>query len=203
MPLALAFLALKALHEFGHGFAVKAFGGAVHEFGVMILVFAPLPYVDASAASAFRSKWRRALVGAAGMIVEVFFAALALYVWLAVEPGLVRALAFDAMLVAGVSTVMFNGNPLLRYDGYYILADLLEIPNLAQRANRYCGYLIDRYVFRTDGLKDFVATDGERIWFLLYAPTAFVYRQVVMLTIAVFIASQYLAVGVAIATGAC
>ena len=79
---------LKALHEFGHGYAVKAFGGAVHEFGVMFLVFAPVPYVDASAASEFRSKWRRALVGAAGMIVEVFIAALALYVWLAVEAGL-------------------------------------------------------------------------------------------------------------------
>jgi putative peptide zinc metalloprotease protein len=199
VPLALVYLLLKAMHEFGHGFAVKAFGGAVHEFGVMILVFAPLPYVDASAASGFRSKWQRALVGAAGMIVEVFFAALALYVWLAVEPGVVRALAFDAMVVAGVSTVVFNGNPLLRYDGYYILADLLEIPNLAQRATRYWGYLVDRYVFRTDGLKDFVATDGERIWLLFYAPTAFLYRQAVMLTIAVFIASQYLAVGVAIA----
>jgi putative peptide zinc metalloprotease protein len=199
LPLALVYVALKALHEFGHGFAVKAFGGAVHEFGVMILVFAPLPYVDASAASGFRSKWRRALVGSAGMIVEVFFAALALYVWLAVEPGLVRALAFDAMVVAGISTVVFNGNPLLRYDGYYILADLVEIPNLAQRAARYWGYLVNRYVFRTDGLKDFVAADGERIWLLLYAPAAFVYRQVVMITIAVFIASQYLAVGVSIA----
>ena len=200
LPLALVYLALKVLHEFGHGFAVKAFGGAVHEFGVMILVFAPLPYVDASAASGFRSKWRRALVGLAGMIVEVFFAALALYVWLAVEPGLVRALAFDAMVVAGVSTVVFNGNPLLRYDGYYVLADLLEIPNLAQRATRYWGYLVDRYVFRTDGLKDFVAANGERIWLLLYAPAAFAYRQVVMITIAMFIASQYLAVGVSIAT---
>ncbi len=199
VPLALVYLLLKAMHEFGHGFAVKAFGGAVHEFGVMILVFAPLPYVDASAASGFRSKWRRALVGAAGMIVEVFFAALALYVWLAVEPGVVRALAFDAMVVAGVSTVVFNGNPLLRYDGYYILADLLEIPNLAPRATRYWGYLVDRYVFRTEGLKDFVATDGERVWLLLYAPAAFLYRQAVMLTIAVFIASHYLAVGVAIA----
>jgi putative peptide zinc metalloprotease protein len=199
VPLALTYLVLKAMHEFGHGFAVKAFGGAVHEFGVMFLVFAPLPYVDASAAAEFRSKWRRALVGAAGMIIELFLAALALYVWLAVEPGVVRALAFDAMVVAGVSTVLFNGNPLLRYDGYYIFADLLEIPNLAQRAARYWGYLVDRHVFRTDGLKDFVATDGERIWLLFYAPAAFLYRQAVMLAIAVFIASQYLAVGVAIA----
>jgi len=130
----LSFLVLKALHELGHGYAVKAFGGAVHEIGVMLLVFAPMPYVDASAASGFRSKWQRALVGAAGMIVEVFLAALALYVWLAVEQGLIRSIAYNAMVVAGISTVLFNGNPLLRYDGYYILSDLIEIPNLAQRA---------------------------------------------------------------------
>jgi putative peptide zinc metalloprotease protein len=199
VTLAIVYLLVKAMHEFGHGFAVKAFGGAVHELGVMILVLAPLPYVDASAAAAFRSKWQRALVGAGGMIVEVFLAALALFVWLAVEPGLVRAIAFDVMTIAGISTVLFNGNPLLRYDGYYILADLLEIPNLAQRSVRYWGHLVDRYLFRTDGSKDFVATRGERIWFLLYAPTAFIYRQAVMLAIAMFIASEYLAVGVALA----
>jgi putative peptide zinc metalloprotease protein len=199
VTLAVVYLLIKAMHEFGHGFAVKAFGGAVYELGVMILVLVPLPYVDASAASAFRSKWQRALVGAAGMIVEVFLASLALFVWLAVEPGMVRGVAFDVMTVAGVSTVLFNGNPLLRYDGYYILADLLEIPNLAQRSVRFWGHLVDRYLFRTEGSKDFVASKGERIWFLLYAPAAFVYRQAVMLAIAMFIASEYLAVGVAFA----
>jgi putative peptide zinc metalloprotease protein len=199
VPLAVIWLLLKIMHEFGHGFAVKAFGGTVPELGVMFLVFAPLPYVDASAASAFRSKWRRALVGVAGMMVELFFAALALYVWLAVQPGVVRALAFDAMAVAGISTVVINGNPLLRYDGYYILCDLLEIPNLAQRSTRYWGHLVDRYVFRTDGSKDFVAARGERLWLALYAPSAFVYRLAMMLAIALFVASQYLAVGVAIA----
>ena len=197
--MALSFIVLKALHELGHGYAVKAFGGAVHEIGIMFLVFAPMPYVDASAASEFRSKWRRALVGAAGMIVEVFIAALALYVWLAVEQGLVRAFAYNVMVVAGISTVVFNGNPLLRYDGYYILSDLLEIPNLAQRATRYWGHLVDSYVFRTEGLPEFVATPGERIWLLLYAPASFLYRIAVMLAIAIFIASEYLAVGVAIA----
>jgi putative peptide zinc metalloprotease protein len=195
----LTFLVLKTLHELGHGYAVKAFGGAVHEIGVMFLVFAPMPYVDASAASEFRSKWQRALVGAAGMIVEVFVASLALYIWLAVEPGLVRALAFNAMVVAGVSTVLFNGNPLLRYDGYYILTDLLEIPNLAQRANRYWGYLLESYAFRTEGLPDFVATPGEKIWLFLYAPASFLYRTFVIFAIALFIASEYLAVGVLIA----
>jgi len=195
----LSYPVIKALHEFGHGYAVKRFGGAVHELGVMFLVFVPVPYVDASAASEFRSKWRRAFVGAAGMIVEVFVAALALYVWLLVEPGFVRGLAYNVMLIAGISTVVFNGNPLLRYDGYYILADLLEIPNLARRATRYWAYLVDRYLFRTDGAKEFTAGEGERIWLLLYAPASFCYRVVVMLGIALFIASEYLAAGVAIA----
>ena len=176
LMMALSFLVLKTLHELGHGYAVKAFGGTVHEIGIMFLVFAPMPYVDASAASEFRSKWQRALVGAAGMIVEVFIAALALYVWLAVEQGLVRAFAYNVMVVAGISTVLFNGNPLLRYDGYYILSDLLEIPNLAQRATRYWGHLVYSYVFRTEGLPEFVATPGERIWLLLYAPASFLYR---------------------------
>jgi putative peptide zinc metalloprotease protein len=195
----LSFVVLKTLHELGHGYAVKAFGGTVHEIGVMFLVFAPMPYVDASAASEFRSKWRRALVGAAGMIVETFVAALALYVWLAVEPGIVRAVAFNAMLVAGTSTVLFNGNPLLRYDGYYILSDVLEIPNLAQRATRYWGYLVDSYVFRTEGVSAFVATPGERAWLLLYAPASFLYRILVVFAIALFVASEYLTIGVAIA----
>jgi putative peptide zinc metalloprotease protein len=199
LMIALTFPVLKMLHELGHGFAVKAFGGAVHEIGVMFLVFMPMPYVDASAASEFRSKWRRALVGAAGMIVEVFIAALALFVWLVVEQGFVRSLAYNVMLIAGVSTVWFNGNPLLRFDGYYILADLLEIPNLARRATRYWGYLIERYAFKTEGSRDFVATRGERIWLFIYAPISFLYRQAVIVAIAVFVASEYLTVGVAIA----
>jgi putative peptide zinc metalloprotease protein len=103
------------------------------------------------------------------------------------------------MVVAGISTVIFNGNPLLRYDGYYILSDLLEIPNLAQRATRYWGHLVYSYVFRTEGLPEFVATPGERIWLLLYAPASFLYRIMVIFAIAVFVASEYLAVGVAIA----
>ena len=195
----LTFLALKTFHELGHGYAVKAFGGTVYEIGVMFLVFAPMPYVDASAASEFRSKWQRALVGAAGMIVEVFLASLALYVWLSVEQGLVRALAYNVIIVAGVSTVLFNGNPLLRYDGYYILSDVIEIPNLAQRASRYWGHLIGKHVFGTDSLPEFVTTPGERGWLLFYAPASFAYRTFVMFAIAIFVASEYLALGVAVA----
>ena len=197
--IALSYPILKVLHEFGHAYALKRFGGAVHEIGVMFLVFFPMPYVDASDASKFRSKWQRVLVGAAGMIVEVFAAALAMCVWVLVEPGIVQAIAFNVMLVAGVSTLLFNGNPLLKFDGYYILGDILEIPNLSQRAIRYWRYLLDRYVFRTEGARDFAATSGERVWLFLFAPASFLYKQFILLAIAIFVASQYLAVGVAIA----
>jgi len=197
--MAAVFIILKALHELGHGYAIKTFGGAVYEIGIMFLVFAPMPYVDASAASEFRSKWHRVIVGAAGMIVEVFIASLALYLWLAVEQGLVRAIAYNVMVVAGISTILFNANPLLRYDGYYILVDLMEIPNLAQRSTRYWNHLIYTYVFRAKTLPEHVATSGERIWFLLYGPASFLYRVFVIFAIAVFVASKYLAVGVAVA----
>ena len=133
------FPVIKVLHEFGHAFAVKVFGGEVHEMGVMLLVLSPVPYVEASASSAFPSKWQRVVVGAAGMIVELVLAAIAVYVWVSVEPGSVRTVAYNTILIAGISTVMFNANPLLRFDGYYILADFLEIPNLRQRANTYLG----------------------------------------------------------------
>ena len=198
----LLFPVVKTLHEFGHAFAVKAYGGEVHDMGVMVLVLTPVPYVDASAASAFREKWRRIAVGAAGMLVELFVAALALFVWLSAQPGLVRTLAYNTMLIAGVSTILFNGNPLLRYDGYYILMDLLEIPNLRSRANRYVLYLGERYLFGRREAELPHATPGERAWFVVYAISSFAYRTVLIFAIALFIATKFFVVGVLLAVGA-
>lgn len=195
----LTFPLVKALHELGHGLAVKRWGGEVHEMGIMLLVFMPVPYVDASAASAFREKRQRMIVGAAGMLVEVFIAALALLVWLNVEPGLLRATAFNVMLIAGISTVLFNGNPLLRFDGYYILSDALEIPNLGIRANQYIGYLIQRYLFGIRDLTSPVFAHGEGPWFLFYAVASFCYRMLIFAGIIWFIAGQYFIVGVLLA----
>src|SRR5262245_20932918 len=132
----LTFPVIKALHELGHATATKARGGEVHDLGIIFLVLLPVPYVEASAATVFKSKYQRAVVGAAGMAVELFVAAIAFYLWLLIEPGPLRATLFDLMLIASVSTLVFNGNPLLRYDAYYILADLIEIPNLAMRSTR-------------------------------------------------------------------
>lgn len=197
--LGLTYPLVKALHELGHGFAIKVWGGEVREMGIMFLVFAPVPYVDASASAAFRSKSQRAVVGAAGMLVELFLAALAMYVWTAAEAGVARAVAFNVMLIAGVSTVVINGNPLLRFDGYYILCDLIEMPNLGQRGQRYCAYLADRYLFGARELE--VPHESQREWGWLVGYTVFswLYRLLVMIAIALFVASEFFFLGVLLA----
>lgn len=194
--LLLTYPLVKALHELGHGYATKVRGGEVHEIGLMFLVFIPVPYVDATASSSFRSKWHRALVGSAGMLVEVFLAALAMFVWVSVEPGLIKAFAFNVMVIGGISTVLFNGNPLLRFDGYYVLSDLVEIPNLGPRSNRYISYLIQRYLFGVSRAVSPVTAPGERGWFLFYGIAAFFYRIAITLTIILFVASEFPVVGI-------
>src|SRR5262249_56141469 len=101
--MALVFPVIKLAHEFGHACATRAWGGEVHEMGVMLLVLMPVPYVDASAATAFREPRRRAAVGAAGMIVEVFLASIALVLWLQAEPGTARAILYNVIEMSRVS----------------------------------------------------------------------------------------------------
>ncbi len=197
--LALIFPFVKLLHELGHGLMLKAYGAAVHDAGVMLLVFMPVPYVDASASLSFRSKYRRALVGAAGMLVELAIAAIAVYVWLFAELGVVKAAALNVILIAGFSTIVVNGNPLLRFDGYYILTDLLEIPNLGSRSNRFWGTTIERILFGVRSVRADSVLPSERPWLLAYAPLAYVYRLIVFVGIALFVATEYLAIGATLA----
>jgi putative peptide zinc metalloprotease protein len=197
--LGLSYPFIKVLHELGHGLAAKVWGGEVHETGVLLLALMPVPYVDASAASAFPEKQRRMLVGAAGMLVEMFLAALALFLWLNTEPGLARALAFNIMLIGGVSTLLFNGNPLLRFDGYYVFADAIGMPNLSTRATRYLGYLVQRYLFGVADLSTPASGSDERPWLLSYGVMAFVYRIFIMVVIILFVAEAYPFMGLVMA----
>lgn len=192
----LVYPVVKIVHEFAHAYTVKLWGGEVHEMGIMLLVLMPIPYVDATSASAFRLKRRRMMVGAAGVLSEVFLAALAMLIWVNVEPGTVRALSYNVMLVAGVSTLLFNGNPLLRFDAYYVLSDYLEIPNFGTRANRYLGYLLQRYLFGIKTSSFPPATTGERWWLFIYALLSFFYRIFISIRIVLFVAGKFFFVGV-------
>lgn len=200
--LLIAYPFIKGFHELGHSYAIKRWGGEVHEIGIMFLVFMPVPYVDASASIAFQNKWHRALVGAAGILVEMFLAAVAMIVWAGAEEGLIRAFAFNVMLIGGVSTLLFNGNPLLRFDGYYVLCDIIEIPNLAQRANKYLGYLVQRYVFGTPYAENPVTARRERGWFVFYAIAAYAYRLVITAAIIGLVATRFFIVGILLAVWA-
>lgn len=197
--LLLAYPLIKALHELGHAYAVKRWGGDVHEIGIMLLVFMPVPYVEASDSMAFQSKWQRAFVGGAGILVEVLLAAIAMIVWVNAEEGLARAFAFNIMLIGGISTVLFNGNPLLKFDGYYVMSDLIEIPNLASRANQYLGYLVQRYGFKVTSATSPVTARGEAPWFFFYAVLSFCYRLFIMLAIVTFVSGQFFIIGTLIA----
>ena len=195
----LTFPFLKAFHELGHAFAIKKLGGEVHEIGIMLLVLTPIPYVDASSATAFRNKWERVMVGAAGMAVELFMAAIALVVWVNIEPGTIRSILYNMIFIAGVSSVLFNGNPLLRYDAYYMLGDLIEIPNLGPRGLRYMGYVTQRYLFGLSDLEPPLLASGERAWFTVYTMASFAYRIIIYASIILFIASKFFVAGMILA----
>ena len=187
---------VKGLHELGHGFATKVWGGEVHEMGIMFLVFMPVPYVDATASASFPEKSRRISVSAAGMMVELGLAALSMIIWLQIEPGIVRDIALNIMLIGGISTLLFNGNPLLRFDGYYIFADLIDIPNLGARANRYIAYLAQRHLCGVRSAQSPANAPGEARWFFFYGVAAFIYRQFIMVAIVTVIAMKAFALAV-------
>lgn len=166
----LVFPFIKALHELGHALAVRHWGGEVHEAGISLFVLTPAPYVDASASAGFARRRQRAAVAAMGIMVELALAALALALWLNLQPGLARDLAFVAMFVASVSTLLFNANPLLNFDGYYILCDALDLPNLGTRSRRFWLVLLQRAVFGTGRVPPMEVAPGEAGWLLAYAP---------------------------------
>ena len=200
LTLLLVFPLVKAIHELGHGIAIKLFGGQCHEMGVMLLVMMPVPYVDASHATGFVSKYQRMIVGAAGMMIELALAAVALWFWTWAEPGLMRVFLHDIVILAGVTTVIFNINPLLRFDGYYILSDWLEIPGLGHKANQYLGYLCKRYMLRIRrGLQPPRTTRKEPAWLTSYAIGSFCYRMVLVFTIVMFVATQFFIIGIVLA----
>jgi len=190
---------LKFVHELGHAFSAKLEGGEVHEMGINFLLFMPVPYVNVSTATHFRSRYKRMLVSAAGILVESFFAALGLLLFLAAQPGLVQSIGFNIFLIGGISSLFFNGNPLLKYDGYYVLADWLGIPNLFQRSSQYWQYLFQRYLL---GLRDAVSpasAPGEAPWFAGYSLLSLVYRLGILWFILVVVTEKFFYFGVLLA----
>jgi putative peptide zinc metalloprotease protein len=178
---------VKVLHEFGHGLSCKHFGGECHELGAMLLVFTPALYCNVSDSWMLPNKWHRAAIGAAGMYVELFLASIATFLWWFSTPGLLNHICLSVMFICSVSTVIFNGNPLLRFDGYYILMDILEIPNLRQKSTEITKRF---FVWACLGIEqpENPFLPHKHQWaFGLFTVAAVIYRWVVVFSIMFFL----------------
>lgn len=193
------FLVTKAIHELGHGLMCRRFGGPVPRMGVMMLVLFPAPFVDATSAWNFPDKWQRLLVSAAGMMFELAIAAGAALVWLGArqqDPGsLTQQLAYNTVFLASVTTLLFNANPLLRFDGYYLLSDLLEIPNLYERSRQQIYGLVQRFAFGLGERPAVASTTRERALLVIYGISASIYRVLVLFGIVLFIIGKLYVIG--------
>ena len=187
--MALMLALAKVLHEFGHGLSCKHFGGECHEMGAMLLVFTPCLYCNVTDSWMLRSKWQRAAVGAAGMYVELVLAAIATFIWWHSAPGLVNQLCLCLMFVSSVSTLLFNANPLLKYDGYYILSDLLEVPNLRQKASKLMTRKLGAWCLGLPEPADPMLPQRGRAWFGAYAIAATIYGWILLVSILWFLNS--------------
>lgn len=179
--------AAKIIHEFGHGLSCKYFGGECHEMGVMLLVGSPCLYCDVTDSWMLKNKWSRMLIGAAGMIIEIALSAIAIFVWWMTEPGLLHYLCLNLFFVTAATTVIFNANPLMRLDGYYILSDFLEIPNLRPKADRLLQEYVERLFMGTEPRPDPSMPQSGRHWFILFAIASTLYGWTVLFGILTFL----------------
>lgn len=196
----LVYVVLKAWHELGHGIICKRFGGQVPEMGFLLMIFLPSPFVDASSAWTFDSKWKRALVGAGGMIFELTAAAVAALIYVhAPEGTLLREVCFYAMLTSSVSTLFFNGNPLMRFDGYFILSDLIEVPNLMNRSTMMLKFLAQRHLYRLENVRPPTASTSEALILLVFGIASLIYRVFLFVVITFYVLNIFFIVGLLLA----
>ncbi len=191
---------LKILHEFGHGIATRRFGGEVPEWGVMLLVWiTPMAFVDASASWRFPSRWRRIVVSAAGMYVEVALACLCILGWLHTGPGVLQTSLHSAVIAATVMTILFNANPLMRFDGYYILVDVLGIPNLGTKGQQFLRWFGKRFLLGAKGLPFPQQARRHPVAIPLYGLLAALWKLVIWTGILITLSLFFKGAGLAIA----
>jgi len=177
----------KIIHEFGHGLTCKHFGGECHGMGIMLLVFSPCLYCDVSDSWMLKSKWQRIHIGGAGIYIEVFMSAMAVFIWWNTTSGLAHHLALNIFFVTTVTTVIWNANPLMRFDGYFMMADFLEIPNLRPKSDRLLRENFAWYCLGIEPQEDPFMPDRGRFGFILFAIAAGLYRWFIVAVIIVFL----------------
>jgi len=184
----IALAIVKVIHEFGHGLSCKAFGGEVHEMGLLFLCLSPAMYCNVSDSWTMPNKWHRIIISFAGIYVELVIASFATWVWWHNPASpFIAHMALSLMVVCSVSTFVFNANPLMRFDGYYVLADWIEIPNLREKSNRYLSNLMQKHCLGIEVPPEPYMALGRRIGFVAYAVISYVYRWIVTFGVLLFL----------------
>ena len=180
---------VKVIHEFGHGLSCKAFGGESHEMGFLFMCFSPALYCNVTDSWTVADKWKRITISFAGIWVELIIASIATYVWW-YSPAwpFINNVAMCLMVLCSVSTFVFNANPLMRFDGYYIMADWLEVPNLRERSNRFLSNTFQEHALGIEVQPEAYMAPSRKFLFMAYAIASFIYRWVVTVSILFFLA---------------
>lgn len=190
---------IKLFHELGHAYAVKRWGGVVQDMGVVLMALIPFAYVNASAATLFKEKYKRIMVSAAGIIVELFLASVSILIWVNISDGFIKSICLNIISIGLISTFFFNGNPLLKYDGYYILSDLLNISNLSSKSKQYLIQQIETIAYGKSKINLSICTIYEKTCLVLYGILSSIYRIFIFYSILVFIINKYFFWGVIVA----
>jgi putative peptide zinc metalloprotease protein len=185
--LALTVAVIKVVHEFGHAFTARRYGCPVPTMGVAFLVMWPVLYTDTTHAYRLTSRRQRLEVAGAGIMVELFIAALATFAWALLPPGALRDAMQTAAVVSWIGTLAINLNPLMRFDGYYLLADALDTPNLQDRAFALGKWRLREALFGLKNPPPETVSDGLRRVMIVYAYATWIYRFFLFLGIAVLV----------------
>lgn len=198
-----AWIVLKLFHELGHGLVCHRYGGNIRETGFVIAFFAPLAYVDASSSWSFRSRWQRIHTALAGVYVELIIASTAVILWTQCDSALIRHVLQNVITMASISTVVFNLNPLMKFDGYYVVSDLIQVPNLSTQANSVLLNLMQQIFYGVSSSAPTVA--GKQKWMLLaYGMAACLWRILVSLSLLIMASVLFHGAGIALAaSGVC
>ncbi len=199
--MAVCWVVLKIIHESAHAIVCRKYGGSVHEAGAIFVLFAPLAYVDLTSSWRFRSKWQRIHTAAAGVYIELLAAAVAAIFWSATQPGLINDLCFNVVVMASLTSIVFNANPLMRFDGYYILSDLLEIPNLYADGQQYLKYVGRRYILGEHAVSALRYSKRD-LFTRLYGIAAFCWRIFICVSMVIAAAMLFHGLGMILAAAA-
>ena len=200
--LLVTWFALKIVHEVSHGGVCRRYGGNVPDAGIALILFMPIAYVDVSSSWKFASRWQRLHVTLAGVIAELFVAGSAMFLWLSCDSLVMKNAAADVVLAASFTTLLFNLNPLLKFDGYFALSDITGIDNLYQYGQSYARYFGRRYILGLQTDQPNLPTRLTRS-IKIYGVVAAVWRVVTVSGLLMGAAMMFAGAGIALAMVGC